>query len=208
MNRRDLIKSAAGLFGLSLTGFTLRAAEEKTREEIIRAELNNGLDKIYRVSNWDEYTPLSNLWAGFPLTKTRYVAVPLHHINTIGNVNDTAWHTLLSAGQTNVDKVFPSTSFEAFINTKTTDLFVDSSVCKYTAFKYKDFEGITVHTVDLAKYYNFYTERLGGKFRKYTSNLILACNLRHKPNARIIVKNPDYVGVCITEDNHFMLGQI
>lgn len=203
LNRRDLIKNLISISGLSLTGLRLEAEEIKPYYSI-QSQLNNGIDKIYNISDY------------YDNQSKHKKSIPLYPINMLiknTEINDLAWQTLLSASLNNVNKIYPASSFVSFIEQKCTDLFVDKTIYKYVCHTYMNDPDFTpnkmnIHSVNLAQYYPFYIDSLGGKFRKYTSNLLIACNLSEKNSAKIIVKDTNYIGVAILDNTHFMLGQI
>lgn len=204
MNRRDLIKSAAaaGVLGLSLFNSKL-IAEEKTREDFIKSKLHNGIDKIFTVNDLD-----NNDRAKYLKAVPMYDMVPRFGVESL-DIVDVAWHTVIAASMDNAGNEFPSINYVNFIETKATDVFVDSSIYKYVKHLNDSDDRekpLKIHSVDLAKYYSFFTDNLRGRFSKYTSNLIIACNLTDK-NAALIPITGNMFGITVY-NKHFMIGQV
>lgn len=204
MNRRDLIKSAAaaGVLGLSLFNSKL-IAEEKTREDFIKSKLHNGIDKIFTVNDLD-----NNDRAKYLKSIPMYDMLPRLNVNDL-DIVDIAWHTVIAASMENAGKDFPSINYVKFIETKATDIFVDSSIYQYVKHINDSDDRDKkpkIHSVDLAKYYPFYTDSLRGRFKKYTSNLLIACDLSDK-NVALIPITGNMFGITVYHQ-HFMIGQV
>lgn len=203
LNRREFVRSTViGLTTLvGLQNLPKAVAEEKSLQfaDLVKSKLNNGIDRIFKVVDIKDFKP----------ERTKFGPVPMFGYNENDNINDMAWHTLIAASLENKDNKFPATQFDDFVDTKATDLFVDSSICQYVKSQRDRFypdNKCKIHSVNLKQYYGFYTDQMKQKFRVYRSSLAIAANFTDGQPS-IIVKD-NYFRVYVSDTSNFILGQI
>lgn len=198
LNRRQFVQNSA--IGLTTLAYLPKntTADEKVVgfADLVKSKLNNGIDRIFKIVDINK---------GYKTS----VPIPMMTNVELDKINDYSWHTLIAASLENKDNKFPATQFDDFVDTKATDLFVDSSIYQYVKSQRDRFypdNKCKIHPVNLKQYYDFYTNDMKQKFRVYRSSLAIAANFTDGQPS-IIVKD-NYFGIYVSDNSNFILGQI